>query len=107
MSAACLHLLLTAHLHAVFWVFGSSSVVGENVMMKMATSDVLSGPVRLLFPHAIAPGTHPSFPFSLLGTASVLPAFLRAPRSYPQTAVRCCFSSTSSSCLCSALSADQ
>ena len=36
-------------------------------MLKMATSDVLSGPVRLLFPHAIAPGTHPAFPFSLVG----------------------------------------
>ena len=60
------HSLLTM-VCTVFWVFGSSSVVGENVMLKMATSDVLSGPVRLLFPHAVAPGTHPSFPFSLLG----------------------------------------
>ena len=61
----------------VFWVFGSKAAVGQNVMLAMATSEVLAGPVRLLFPHAIAPGTHPAFPFSLLGEPATFPACLQ------------------------------
>ncbi len=55
-------------LYDVFWVFGSPSVIGDNVMLTVATSDIVSGPTRLLFPR-IAGGTGEasSFPFSLLG----------------------------------------
>lgn len=31
-------------------VFGSPEVVGDNVMLAVATSDVITGPSRLLFP---------------------------------------------------------
>jgi minor histocompatibility antigen H13 len=49
-------------------VFGSPSVVGDNVMLAVATSDVLSGPTRLLFPRIPGSvGEASSFPFSLLG----------------------------------------
>ena len=55
-------------LYDVFWVFGSKSVIGDNVMLTVATSDIVSGPTRLLFPR-IAGGTGEAshFPFSLLG----------------------------------------
>ena len=55
-------------LYDVFWVFGSPSVIGDNVMLTVATSDIVSGPTRLLFPR-IAGGTGEAsaFPFSLLG----------------------------------------
>jgi len=58
-------------LYDVFWVFGSPSVIGDNVMLTVATSDIVSGPTRLLFPR-IAGGTGEasSFPFSLLGEQS-------------------------------------
>ena len=52
----------------VFWVFGSPKVIGENVMLTVATSDILSGPTRLLFPRAAGSvGEAAAFPFSLLG----------------------------------------
>lgn len=51
----------------VFWVFGSPSVVGENVMYTVATSGALDGPLKLLFPK----GTGGPFPYSLLGLGDV------------------------------------
>ena len=58
----------------VFWVFGSPKVIGENVMLTVATSDILTGPTRLLFPRAAGSvGEAAAFPFSLLGPP--LPTF--------------------------------
>lgn len=59
-------------LYDVFWVFGSPSVIGDNVMLTVATSDIVSGPTRLLFPR-IAGGTGEAsiFPFSLLGLGDI------------------------------------
>ena len=59
-------------LYDVFWVFGSKSVIGDNVMLTVATSDIVSGPTRLLFPR-IAGGTGEAsnFPFSLLGESTL------------------------------------
>ena len=52
----------------VIWVFGSSHFVGENVMMTVATSDIINGPTRLLFPRVPGSvGEASFFPFSLLG----------------------------------------
>ena len=52
----------------VFWVFGSPAVIGDNVMLAVATSDALTGPTRLLFPRfAGSMGEASRFPFSLLG----------------------------------------
>ena len=54
----------------VFWVFGSPAVIGDNVMLAVATSDALTGPTRLLFPRfAGSIGEASRFPFSLLGEA--------------------------------------
>ena len=59
-------------LYDVFWVFGSPSVIGDNVMLTVATSDIVSGPTRLLFPRvAGGTGEAASFPFSLLGQFGV------------------------------------
>ncbi|KAI3431818.1 hypothetical protein D9Q98_010571 [Chlorella vulgaris] len=56
----------------VFWVFGSPSVVGENVMLQVATSDVVTGPIRLLFPRIPGSiGEASTFPFSLLGLGDI------------------------------------
>ena len=41
----------------VFWVFGSPSVIGQNVMLKVATSDLITGPTRILFPKVCLEGT--------------------------------------------------
>ncbi len=70
----CLHYLEALGeilVHAdVFWVFASPRVIGENVMLTVATSSVLSGPTRLLFPRgAGSVGEASSFPFSLLGAS--------------------------------------
>ena len=56
-------------LYDVFWVFGSKSVIGDNVMLTVATSDIISGPTRLLFPRLEGKpmGEAADFPFSLLG----------------------------------------
>ena len=56
----------------LFWVFGSPSAIGENVMMKVATSDIVTGPMRLLYPR-IPGGTSEAadFPFSLLGLGDI------------------------------------
>ena len=61
-------------LYDVFWVFGSSAVVGENVMMAVATSESFTGPFRLIFPRwesIMQPGAGGDFPFSLLGLGDV------------------------------------
>lgn len=58
--------------YGVFWVFGSPSVVGENVMLQVATSDVVTGPIRLLFPRIPGSiGEASTFPFSLLGLGDI------------------------------------
>lgn len=58
----------------VFWVFGSPKVIGDNVMLAVATSDALTGPTRLLFPRFSGSISEASrFPFSLLGQQSRLP----------------------------------
>ncbi len=52
----------------VFWVFASPAVVGDNVMLTVATSQIIAGPTRLLFPRfAGGTGEASDFPFSLLG----------------------------------------
>lgn len=52
----------------VFWVFGSPKIIGDNVMLAVATSDALTGPTRLLFPRFSGSiGEASRFPFSLLG----------------------------------------
>ncbi|WIA37495.1 hypothetical protein OEZ86_014409 [Tetradesmus obliquus] len=56
----------------VFWVFGSPAVVGDNVMLTVATSDMIVGPTRLLFPRAPGGiGEAADFPFSLLGLGDI------------------------------------
>eukprot|EP01024_Parvocaulis_polyphysoides_P017632 TRINITY_DN17790_c2_g2_i4.p1 TRINITY_DN17790_c2_g2~~TRINITY_DN17790_c2_g2_i4.p1 ORF type:complete len:502 (-),score=66.56 TRINITY_DN17790_c2_g2_i4:231-1736(-) len=56
----------------VFWVFASPTVVGENVMLTVATSDMLQGPTRLMFPKALGSGGEAaSFPFAILGLGDV------------------------------------
>ena len=52
----------------VFWVFASPAVVGDNVMLTVATSQLISGPTRLLYPRfSGSMGEASDFPFSLLG----------------------------------------
>ena len=64
-------------LYDVFWVFGSPSVIGDNVMLTVATSDIVSGPTRLLFPRmAGGTGEASNFPFSLLGMPFTVRAVL-------------------------------
>ena len=65
-------LLVGLLVYDVFWVFGSPKAVGENVMLQVATSNVLVGPTRLIFPKI--PGTvgeASNFPFALLGLGDV------------------------------------
>ncbi|GFH27398.1 uncharacterized protein HaLaN_25711, partial [Haematococcus lacustris] len=53
-------------------VFASPSVVGDNVMLTVATSDLITGPSRLLFPRAPGGvGEASDFPFSLLGLGDI------------------------------------
>ena len=63
-------LLLGLLAYDVFWVFGSPKVIGDNVMLTVATSDILTGPVRLLFPRAVSHGEVKDFPYALLGESS-------------------------------------
>ena len=59
-------------LYDVFWVFGSPSVIGENVMLTVATSDIITGPTRILFPRiAGGVGEASDFGFSLLGLGDI------------------------------------
>jgi len=56
----------------VFWVFGSPDVVGENVMLTVATSNMITGPTRLLFPRTPGGlGEAADFPYSLLGLGDI------------------------------------
>eukprot|EP01023_Acetabularia_acetabulum_P067623 TRINITY_DN9362_c0_g1_i2.p2 TRINITY_DN9362_c0_g1~~TRINITY_DN9362_c0_g1_i2.p2 ORF type:complete len:245 (-),score=54.25 TRINITY_DN9362_c0_g1_i2:47-781(-) len=56
----------------VFWVFASPTVVGENVMLTVATSNILQGPTRIMFPKALGSGGEAgSFPFAILGLGDV------------------------------------
>lgn len=57
----------------MFWVFGSESVVGTNVMMSMATSTQLNAPTRLLFPRVPSGriSEAATFPYSLLGLGDI------------------------------------
>ncbi|KXZ51676.1 PSL3 protein [Gonium pectorale] len=70
-------LLLTGLLlYDVFWVFGSPKVIGDNVMLTVATSQLVSGPTRILFPRLPGGGSTmeaaaASFPFSLLGLGDI------------------------------------
>ena len=68
-------LLIGLLAYDVFWVFGSPKVIGDNVMLTVATSNVLTGPVRLLFPRPLGHGEAKGFPFALLGeSARLLPS---------------------------------
>eukprot|EP00198_Chlamydomonas_reinhardtii_P000945 XP_001690280.1 signal peptide peptidase-like protein [Chlamydomonas reinhardtii] len=69
-------LLLGLLVYDVFWVFGSPKVIGDNVMLTVATSDVISGPTRILFPRipgggSTAEAAAAAFPFSLLGLGDI------------------------------------
>eukprot|EP00775_Hariotina_reticulata_P010035 gene10035-10191_t len=65
-------LLLGLMAYDVFWVFGSPKVVGDNVMLTVATSDLIVGPTRLLFPRGTGgTGEAADFPFSLLGLGDI------------------------------------
>ncbi|KAG2447563.1 hypothetical protein HYH02_007487 [Chlamydomonas schloesseri] len=69
-------LLLGLLVYDVFWVFGSPKVVGDNVMLTVATSDVITGPTRILFPRIPGGGSTAepaaaAFPFSLLGLGDI------------------------------------
>ncbi|PSC69300.1 signal peptide peptidase [Micractinium conductrix] len=65
-------LLLGMLAYDVFWVFSSPSVIGENVMLQVATSEVVTGPIRLLFPRIPGSiGEAAQFPYSLLGLGDV------------------------------------
>lgn len=52
----------------MFWVFGSPKVIGDNVMLTVATSEIANGPMKIIFPKAVKGiGEASNFPFSLLG----------------------------------------
>lgn len=56
----------------VVWVFLSPFFAGGNVMLTVATSDIFSGPTRLLFPRPLSSiGEASDFPFSLLGLGDI------------------------------------
>jgi minor histocompatibility antigen H13 len=58
----------------VFWVFGSPAITGgDNVMLTVATSEVIDAPTRLLYPRAAgaSSGEAGNFPYSLLGLGDV------------------------------------
>eukprot|EP00850_Spirogloea_muscicola_P019074 SM000183S03968 [mRNA] locus=s183:79381:81688:- [translate_table: standard] len=52
----------------VFWVFGSPHIFGESVMVTVATSASLDGPMKLVFPHWSALATKP---YSILGLGDI------------------------------------
>jgi minor histocompatibility antigen H13 len=67
-------LLVGMLVYDVTWVFASPgfSPGGENVMLKVATSEMLTGPTRLLFPKIPGSmGEASFFPFSLLGLGDI------------------------------------
>ncbi|CAI5481826.1 unnamed protein product [Closterium sp. Yama58-4] len=55
-------------LYDVFWVFGSSPIFGDNVMVTVATADALVGPMKLVFPRWTVDA---SSPYSILGLGDV------------------------------------
>ncbi|XP_024371626.1 signal peptide peptidase 1 isoform X1 [Physcomitrium patens] len=55
-------------LYDVFWVFGSSNVFGDNVMVTVATSPAFDGPMKLIFPNATA---NTGNPYSILGLGDI------------------------------------
>ncbi|KAL3699260.1 hypothetical protein R1sor_017282 [Riccia sorocarpa] len=56
-------------LYDVFWVFGSSHVFGDNVMVTVATSSAFDGPMKLIFPRF---GEGPTLnPYSILGLGDI------------------------------------
>lgn len=55
-------------LYDVFWVFGSSHVFGDNVMVTVATSPVFDGPMKLIFPQLNANAANP---YSILGLGDI------------------------------------
>jgi len=67
-------LLVGMALYDVFWVFGSTAlptdvVGGDSVMVTVATSQALTGPIKLLFPRpGIIPG---DFPWQILGLGDI------------------------------------
>ncbi|GJP37150.1 hypothetical protein CLOM_g21590 [Closterium sp. NIES-68] len=63
-SAVLLGLLM----YDVFWVFGSSPIFGDNVMVTVATSDALVGPMKLVFPRWTVDA---AAPYSILGLGDV------------------------------------
>eukprot|EP00742_Colponemidia_sp_Colp-10_P007865 GILJ01008482.1.p1 GENE.GILJ01008482.1~~GILJ01008482.1.p1 ORF type:complete len:504 (+),score=71.70 GILJ01008482.1:45-1556(+) len=68
--AACL--LILAFFYDIFWVFGSSHVFGDNVMVAVASSVDL--PLKLELPHV---GDAPPFACSMIGLGDlVLPGLL-------------------------------
>jgi minor histocompatibility antigen H13 len=77
--AAALFLVGLA-VYDVVWVFASPALAGENVMLKVATSDVMSGPTKLLFPRFPGSASEATdYPFSLLGLGDVvIPGLLAA-----------------------------
>lgn len=71
-SKTAVILLMGMLFYDVFWVFGSPSVVGDNVMETVATSNLLEGPFKLLFPRLdIGMNGGGSYPFALLGLGDV------------------------------------
>ena len=66
-------LLVGMLVYDVAWVFASPAAIGENVMLKVATStDVMNGPTRLIFPKIPGSmGEASSFPFALLGLGDI------------------------------------
>ena len=57
--------------HADYDSCCSPKVIGDNVMLTVATSDLIAGPTRLLFPRMPGGvGEASGFPFSLLGESS-------------------------------------
>ena len=57
-----------------FWVFKSEEVLGQNVMMSVATNQSFNGPFRLLFPRfedVLNPAPIDAFPFSLVGLGDI------------------------------------
>ena len=66
-------LLVGMLVYDVTWVFASPAAIGENVMLKVATStDVMNGPTRLIFPKIPGSmGEASSFPFALLGLGDI------------------------------------
>ncbi|CAM6083037.1 unnamed protein product [Calypogeia fissa] len=55
-------------LYDVFWVFGSSHIFGDNVMVTVATSSAFDGPMKLIFPQFKEGSLNP---YSILGLGDI------------------------------------